>query len=170
MIAAVDVHYDDARRTARAACLVFDWWDAAIPAATYAVTVVDVAPYEPGAFYRRELPCLLAVLDLVQEPVEIVVVDGYVDLELGHSGLGRHLYAVRGGVVVGVAKTHYRDAQAASVIRGTSRSPLYVSAANLSLDEAAARIRGMHGAHRIPTLLQQVDALSRRPSNPGDAP
>ncbi len=161
MIAVVDVYYDDARRTARAACLVFDAWDAALPAATYVVTVDDVAAYEPGAFYRRELPCLLAVLDRVQESVEIVIVDGYVDLDLGRPGLGRHLHAARGGAVVGVGKTHYRDAQAVSVVRGASRSPLYVSAAGLSPQDAAARIRGMHGPHRIPTLLQRVDALSR---------
>jgi deoxyribonuclease V len=169
VIAAVDVHYDDGARSARAACLVFDAWDAAVPVASYAVTVADVAPYEPGAFYRRELPCLLAVLDLVQESIEIVIVDGYVDLELGHPGLGRHLHAARGSVVVGVAKTHYRDAQAVSVVRGTSRSPLYVSAAGLSSYDAAAKIRGMHGAHRIPALLQQVDALSRMPTK-GNTP
>ena len=39
-----------------------------------------VAPYEPGAFYKRELPCLMRLLDEVDRALEAVVVDGYVTL------------------------------------------------------------------------------------------
>ncbi|PKN30756.1 MAG: endonuclease V, partial [Deltaproteobacteria bacterium HGW-Deltaproteobacteria-21] len=47
------------------------------------------------------------------------------------------------------------------VFRGRSKSPLYVTAAGMDPSEAAGHIRSMHGGHRIPTLLKQVDRLSR---------
>jgi hypothetical protein len=33
-------------------------------------------PYEPGAFYKRELPFLLQVLRAAAAPIETVVIDG----------------------------------------------------------------------------------------------
>jgi deoxyribonuclease V len=47
------------------------------------------------------------------------------------------------------------------VLRGGSARPLYVTAAGLSADEAARRVRDMHGPYRIPTLLKRVDQLCR---------
>ena len=45
--------------------------------------------------------------------------------------------------------------------RGTSRSPLYVTAAGMEATEAARHIAEMHGPHRVPTLLKRVDRLCR---------
>lgn len=45
--------------------------------------------------------------------------------------------------------------------RGTSRSPLYVTAAGMDATEAARHIAEMHGPHRIPTLLKRIDRLCR---------
>src|SRR6478752_8657468 len=56
--------------------------------------VIDqVADYEPGAFYKRELPCIMALLEDVTVPLTHIMVDGYVTLgsELA-PGLGHHLY------------------------------------------------------------------------------
>ena len=75
-----------------------------------------------------------------------------------------HLWRQLDGAVpvVGVAKTRFVDTPAeAELIRGTSARPLFVTAAGLSQDEAKRCIARMHGAHRIPTLLKQVDALCR---------
>lgn len=121
-----------------------------------------MADYEPGAFYRRELPCLLDVL--ARGPrADIVVVDGYVWLGDGKAGLGAHLHAALGGAVVGVAKTRFAGAtDAIAVCRGVSRAPLYVSAAGMSTEEAAAMVAAMHGPYRVPTLLKRVDMLARR--------
>jgi len=64
MIALLDVHCTEPR--ARAACIVAADWDAPRPLETRVRLVGDVAAYEPGAFWKRELPCLLAVLGEVR--------------------------------------------------------------------------------------------------------
>jgi len=165
MILATDVYYDEPHNRALAAGVLFREWGAGKSTAEFQVPVDGIAPYEPGAFYKRELPCLLALLAEVERDhlVEVVVVDSYVDLEPGHPGLGRRLYNALGGrvAVVGVAKSHYAQAVAAEVFRGGSKSPLYVTAAGMEVGGAADLIERMHGPHRIPTLLQRVDALSR---------
>ena len=59
-----------------AAALWFRGWQAASAEHQAVEFCREVAEYEPGAFYRRELPCLLRVL--ARGPrAEIVVVDGY---------------------------------------------------------------------------------------------
>ena len=50
----------------------------------------DVVAYEPGEFYRRELPALTAVLTGVTGLSQLII-DGYVDLDAsGRPGLGAH--------------------------------------------------------------------------------
>lgn len=60
MIAALDVRYDDGL-TGQGAAVVFGQWDDAAPLAEYTATFKGVEPYVPGQFFKRELPCLLAV-------------------------------------------------------------------------------------------------------------
>jgi len=137
-------------------------------------TVVDervawlerVAPYEPGAFFRRELPAMRAVLDGVPD-LALLIVDGYVDLDPdGRPGLGARLHDDVGVPVVGVAKTACRSAtHAAAVTRGDARKPLYVTAAGLPVERAAALVADMAGRYRLPDALRRVDRLSR-----GDQP
>jgi len=164
MLACVDVDYRG--DGAVAACVLFrDWADEA-PAAERVERIARVEPYVPGQFYRRELPCLLAVLAPVAAGLGAVVIDGYVWLrDEDTPGLGGHLYEALGRAVpvVGVAKTRFRSATAAvPVLRGGSARPLYVTAAGLSADEAARRVQDMHGPYRVPTLLKRVDQLCRR--------
>lgn len=163
MLACVDVGYTS--RGATAACLLFHHFGDAAEARALTAQIADVAPYEPGAFYRRELPCLLEVLHRVEDPLEVVIIDGYVWLSADRRpGLGARLHEALGGVVVvGVAKTgfHGAGAVAVPVLRGKSAAPLHVTAAGAPATEAAGWIRSMHGPHRIPTLLRRVDRLSR---------
>ncbi len=163
----MDVDYRS--RGAVAAGVWFRGWSAASASCESAVPVAEVAEYEPGAFYRRELPCLLAVL-ATGPKAQVVVVDGYVWLANGALGLGGHLHAVIGGVVVGVAKTRFAGATTAiPVCRGGSQSPLYVTAAGESAAKAAEWIAGMYGPYRVPALLRRVDAIARA-SSPTTAP
>jgi deoxyribonuclease V len=155
----VDVDYR--KKGAVAAGLWFRGWTAATADRQAIASFSTVADYEPGQFYRRELPCLLGVLERGPRP-DVVLVDGYVWLGPGVPGLGAHLHAVLGGVVVGVAKTRYAGAtDAVAVCRGGSRSPLFVSAVGMSAETAAAHVTAMHGPNRVPTLLKQVDTLAR---------
>jgi deoxyribonuclease V len=76
MMAAVDVDYRE--KGAVAACVGFHAWGDAAPALEVTESIAEVAEYEPGAFYKRELPCVLAVLGRLPSPPTLVVVDGYV--------------------------------------------------------------------------------------------
>lgn len=122
------------------------------------------AAYEPGAFFRRELPLLRAALDLVRSPPDIVVIDGFVWLDAeNRPGLGAHLHDAVKIPVIGVAKTAFRSCESwsAATRRGKSTRPLFVTAAGLDQAEAAAMIAAMHGAHRIPTLVALADRAAR---------
>jgi deoxyribonuclease V len=124
--------------------------------------LAEVAPYEPGMFFRRELPAMRAVLDGAGE-LDLLVVDGYVDLDPeGRPGLGARLHEEIGRPVIGVAKTAFRSAtHAVEVRRGGARKPLYVTAAGLPIEDAARMVAAMAGPHRMPDALRRVDQLSR---------
>ncbi|UBV45317.1 endonuclease V (plasmid) [Deinococcus taeanensis] len=161
--ACVDVDYRE--QEAVSACLLFETWAAGQPTRTLVERVAPVAPYVPGSFYLRELPCLLAPLRQVTALIDTVIVDGYVWLDQeGRPGLGAHLYdALEQQLpVIGVAKSAFRGAPAVEVRRGDSTRPLYVTAAGMNPRQAAEHIQEMHGAHRLPSLLRQVDQLCRR--------
>ncbi|MBC8135701.1 MAG: endonuclease V [Fibrella sp.] len=166
MIAIFDVDYHS-DGTAVAACVTADDWADAVPTGEYTTHIAAVAPYEPGQFYRRELPCLLAVLQTLPVPPTVCVVDGYVWLgDESKPGLGAHLFNALGGTVpvIGVAKTRFAGAEpVAEVAHGETATtrPLYVSAVGLSLADAAENVRQMHGAFRLPTLIKRVDSLCR---------
>lgn len=166
-VALLDVHYEDGG--ARAAVVFGAALDVASATLERVVTLAHVEPYEPGAFYRRELPCLRAALATLAEVPALLVVDGYVTLDAaGTPGLGAHLSRALGDVpVIGIAKTAYRGAGfAEAVLRGGSRAPLFVTAVGIDPKIAAASVARMHGPHRIPTLVRRVDQLARGLATP----
>jgi deoxyribonuclease V len=145
--------------------VLFRDWDSAEPERVLTATLAKVAPYEPGAFYKRELPLLLAVLKKAPSDLEAIIVDGYVWLGDRKPGLGAHLHEALSGAtpIIGVAKTPFRDDDwSTPVIRGTSARPLYVTTIGLPARTAASKVRAMHGDHRVPTMLKLVDAAARQ--------
>jgi len=161
-IAALDVDYR--AEAAVTACVVFETWSEEHVLESFTVTSPAAADYEPGAFYMRELPCLLGALSRCAAPPTTIVVDGHVWLGADRPGLGAHLHRALGGAtpVVGVAKNPFRGAPAHEVLRGDSRRPLFVTAIGMPDEEAATLVATMHGPHRVPTLLRLVDQLCRR--------
>ena len=166
IVACLDVDYREAG--ARAACVVIDSWTAVKPVAEYVREIEDVQPYEPGNFYRRELPCLLSVLQLLPQRPDVVVVDGYVWLSSSdRPGLGARLHAALGRCtpVVGVAKTAFAGVESSTIVvaveRGISKNPLYVTSAGIDPEVAAGWIRSMAGRSRIPDILRTADRLAR---------
>lgn len=166
MLLAVDTHYAGGK--AHTVALLFEDWQAAAPAQVREEVIETPAAYEPGAFHKRELPCILHLLGGVAlTGVGAIVVDGYVHLDdARRPGLGARLHeALNGRIpVVGVAKTHFATVHgiAREVRRGTSQRPLYVTAAGMDVAVAAACVARMHGTHRIPDLLKLLDRLSRK--------
>ncbi len=128
--------------------------------------ILTVAEYEPGQFYKRELPCVLALLQQLEQLPEFIVIDGYVYLDGNQRpGFGKHLYEALAGksVIIGVAKSRFKDTPAETeIFRGGSKRALYVTAVGISAAEAKGFIMRVHGEHRIPTLLKRVDQLSKR--------
>jgi deoxyribonuclease V len=148
-----------------AACVGFaHWTDAAPSFEVVAPSRTAAAPYEPGQFYRREMPYLLDVLQRLPALPRVIVVDGFVWLGEGVPGLGARLYEAlhhRAGIV-GIAKRPYQETHiGVPVLRGESRLPLFVSAAGIGLDDAAGGVAAMHGRYRVPTLIKRVDRLAR---------
>jgi len=162
-IACFDVDYRGT--VGRCACLTFNAFSDPAPSGQLVVDVPGVADYQSGEFFRRELPVVVAVLEKLPARPRLILVDGYVWLAAGTSrpGFGAHLYIALGGEVpvIGVAKNEFAGAPSANVLRGSSRRPLYVTSAGIPLEQAAQSIRDMHGKFRMPTLLKQVDRLSR---------
>ena len=163
-IMALDVAYDKA--CAAAAGVYFSDWDAATADGAFS-TRVDSEPhaYEPGEFYKRELPVLMKLINQSPVPVSTIIVDGYAWLSAdGRPGLGARLYEAlaRRVPVIGVAKTKFHDDTWSEPIRrGESEAPLYITAAGMDRTDAATRVARMGGSARIPALLKQADDLAR---------
>lgn len=167
MIAAFDSWYDGAK--ARTACVLFNDWADEKPVQILSDVIDSTADYEPGAFYKRELPCIQHLLNqLALTETDTIVIDGYVVLnDQGKLGLGGRLYELLNPKipVIGVAKTHFagNDLLTRAVFRGKSEKPLYVSAVGINLDDAAACIQKMAGPYRIPAMLKLLDQVSKMP-------
>lgn len=162
MIAALDVHYDEISKTATAAAVVFEHWEDAEPVAEYTASCACSEPYVPGEFFKRELPCLLAVLGKIRETLSLIVIDGFVSLG-DKPDLGMRLWETlpTKAPIIGVAKTRFHSASAIEIMRGGSKSLLFITAVGIDPAEAAEGIRKMHGPFRIPTLLKRADQLAR---------
>lgn len=173
-ILAIDVQYSD-DDTGYAAGVVFESVDSSSPTQSIIHVHPNVSPYEAGAFYKRELPPILALLDKMKDRPAIIIVDGFVDLDgPGRPGLGRHLYDCldRKIIIIGVAKNPFRkfeeDRRAPSinphvgvVHRGSSSRALFVTAAGIAVSDAVQTVKGLHGNNRLPTMLKLVDRAAR---------
>ncbi|GAA3508267.1 endonuclease V [Aquimarina addita] len=161
MILAFDTYYYDNK--AKTVCLSFEEWTDDTPVQIYSEVIEDIAEYEPGAFYKREMPCILSLLKTINlKNVDCIIVDSFVLLnDEGKLGLGGHLYKALDNKIpiIGVAKSgfHENKRNVKELIRGESKKPLYVSAIGITLETAYQLIKKMHGDYRMPTLLQLLD-------------
>lgn len=166
MIVAIDVHYRE--HITKAVALTFKHWKSSKPITIYEAWIAEVAPYVPGQFYKRELPCILKVLEQIDiTDIDILLLDGYVFLDDDKKpGLGMYVYEYFQQMipVIGVAKRAFKDnkKQVREVLRGTSKQPLFVTSVGIEVEEAAANILKMNGKYRIPTLLKQLDTATKK--------
>lgn len=175
MIVAFDTYYYDGYSYTVGG--VFESW--ADPKVKYYTTskrlVID-AEYKSGELYKRELPCIMQCLSMINvDNIDTIIVDGFVWLsEDGKEltkGLGARLYdAIKEKYgfdisIVGVAKNPYHVdiPNCRKVFRGVeSKKPLYVTCSTPDITEYyAILIRKMHGDNRIPTILKAIDSKSR---------
>lgn len=145
----------------------FSRWDDTEPLEIIKHTSKPIYPYVPGEFYKRELPCIMDLLGLVNfDTLSTIIVDGFIRIEKDGvlvPGLGEHLYdEVKdwGISVIGVAKSKFEGCNRWSIpiIRKEGSNPLYVQGIGRYTDNMAAElIKGMSGPNKLPTLLQILD-------------
>ena len=145
----------------------------------YADTIYTkvTSDYIPGEFYKRELPGIKKILKkFIKEQPELwsqihaVIVDSYITLKVGDKewdGLGAYVNKFldkikQHKIIYGVAKSKFGECDEISckVYRGKSKNPLYVQTTSAP-KVAGYHVLYMHGKYRIPTMLKEVDRLSR---------
>ncbi|MBB6369818.1 endonuclease V [Chryseobacterium shigense] len=165
MIYAFDTYYYEDH--ANTVCIAFEGWTSEKEADIFTEKTEISSAYESGAFYKRELPCILSLLKKIElKEGDIIIVDGYVTLDNdGKIGLGGYLYEAleQKYPVIGIAKNGFAspDSQRRNVLRGDSKTPLYLTAKGADVDEILPEVEKMHGNYRIPSLLKKLDQLSR---------
>lgn len=165
MIYAFDTYYYD--NYANTICLAFQDWNSEHETEIFSEKTDITSDYESGAFYKRELPCILSLLKKIElKENDIIIVDGYVTLDNdGKIGLGGYLYETLNQriPVVGIAKNGFNspDSQRREVLRGESKTPLFLTAKGADVDKIKLKVEEMHGNFRIPTLLKKLDQLTR---------
>lgn len=165
MILAFDTYYFDNK--AKTVCLEFSEYNQKENFKVHTEIIENVEEYIPGEFYKRELPCIMSVLNQINlENIEVIIVDGFVYLDDEKKyGLGGHLYEKlnRQIPIIGVAKTNFASIEKdkKALYRGDSIKPLYITSIGIDLEEAFKKIESMHGEFRMPTLLKELDRLTK---------
>ncbi|MDY0988065.1 endonuclease V [Flavobacterium sp. CFBP9031] len=165
MILAFDTYYFDQK--AKTICLEFAEWNEDKNFKIHSEIIDNVEEYIPGEFYKRELPCILSLLKQIDlSTIEVIVVDGFVYLnDENKYGLGGYLYEKLNKEIpiIGVAKTNFASIEKnkKALFRGDSKKPLYITSIGINLDEAYKKVESMAGEFRFPTLLKELDRLSK---------
>jgi len=164
MILAIDIHYKETY--AKAVCVAFNWADET-PQKVYTDTIAEVAPYVSGEFYKRELPCVLKILEQTNlDTVEAIIVDGHVFVDNDKKyGLGGYLWEAldKKVPIIGVAKKSFIHTEEVSkpILRGTSKNPLYVSCIGIEKGVVLEKMKLLHGEHLMPTILKLLDMVTK---------
>lgn len=163
----LDVFYNDIGEpsTAKVSGIRFQGTEQNEILSEHIVTVDNVAPYESGQFYKREMPCLLALLEKIDDPYDVIIIDGYVFLDgVSKPGLGKYLYdslAVK-KPIIGIAKNHFYDiTEDYAVWRGISKHPVYVTSVGMAVNKAKSLVASLADQYRIPHIVTAVDQLGR---------
>ena len=165
MILAFDTYYFDQK--AKTICLEFAEWNEDKNFKVHSEIIDNVEEYIPGEFYKRELPCILSLLKQIDlSTIEVIVVDGFVYLnDENKYGLGGYLYEKLNKQIpiIGVAKTNFASIEKnkKALYRGESKKPLYITSIGIDLDEAYKKVESMAGEYRFPTLLKELDRLTK---------
>jgi deoxyribonuclease V len=167
MILAFDTYYFDNK--AKTVCIAFESWTNESNFKVYNEILDGIAEYTPGEFYKRELPCILSLLNKIKQEIdtiELIIVDSFVYLDdEGKFGLGGHLCnALNCEIpIIGVAKTNFAtiDNLKKPIVRGDSIKPLFVTSIGIDLEKASELIQNMQGEFRMPTILKLLDTLTK---------
>lgn len=165
MILAFDTYYFDGK--AKTVCLEFEKWNEDKNFKIHTEIIDNIEEYIPGEFYKRELPCIISLLNKIDlTNIEAIIVDGFVYLDDEKKyGLGGRLYEkLKNRIpIIGVAKTNFAaiEKNKRALTRGDSKKPLYITSIGIELDDAFNKVESMAGEYRFPTLLKELDRLTK---------
>lgn len=164
MILAFDTYYFENK--AKTVCISFENWSDEENYTVNSEKIENIEEYQSGEFYKRELPCILSLLNKIEmKNITTIIIDGFVYLDdYKRLGLGGHLYNNLNNIpIIGVAKTNFAtlEKNKRELYRGKSIKPLYITSIGIDLDEATKLIENMNGQNRMPTLLKKLDTLTK---------
>jgi deoxyribonuclease V len=165
VLLAFDTYYYDNK--AKTVCLEFEEWNENKIFKIYSEITDNVEEYISGEFYKRELPCIISLLNQIDlKEVEAIIVDGFVYLDDDKKfGLGGYLYEKLNKEIpiIGVAKTNFAtiEKHKKTLFRGESKKTLFITAIGIETEDALQKIESMDGEYRIPTLLKELDRLTK---------
>lgn len=165
MILAFDTYYYENK--AKTVCLGFKDWGVEKSYQIFSETISDIAEYVSGEFYKRELPCILSLLSKIDlKEVNLIIIDGFVFLnDENKFGLGAYLYKALNEEIpiIGVAKRDFASIEKSrkKIFRGISKNPLFITSIGIDLNLASKKIEEMNGEYRIPSLLKELDKLTK---------
>lgn len=94
----------DSRGPIHAAAVPIEWAGGAVlPAAS--VSAVPPIPYVPGYLGFRETPAILSALELLDQPPDLMLVDGHGRSHPRRCGIATHVGVLAGVPTIGCAKT-----------------------------------------------------------------
>jgi deoxyribonuclease V len=165
MILAFDTYYYGDK--AKTICIGFEEWNKEENFQIYSETISKIEEYVSGEFYKRELPCILSLLSKIDlKKVDLIIIDGFVFLDDENKfGLGAYLYQELNKEIpiIGVAKRDFAtiEKNRIKLYRGKSENPLFITSIGIELNVASKKIEEMNGEYRMPTLLKEVDKLTK---------
>lgn len=160
----MDVHVDG--DTTQAAAVSFDEWAAPEALKTWTSRLPLAEKPARGELDLRALPSLLQLLREQALQPELIVIDGFVHLDPDDTpGLGWHLHQALGGrcPVIGLSRRAMAAGTPAQfeVYREEEAAPVIVTCIGIDLGAAKARVRGMHGKRRMPTLMKLATRIAK---------
>ncbi|WP_368407648.1 endonuclease V [Chryseobacterium edaphi] len=144
MIYAFDTYYYE--DFAKTVCIALEDWSSEKENEIFTENTQITSDYESGAFYKRELPCILSLLSKIElKENDIIIVDGFVTLNNdGKIGLGGYLFNALDQKIpiVGIAKNEFSspDEKRRIVVRGESKTPLFLTAMGIDVDEVKKKV------------------------------
>lgn len=162
MVAVIDVDYG--KEEASTAGIFAEKADSAKSCGFIRIKTKIYNEYKSGQFYKRELPCVQAVLKRINLAfVDLVIVDGYADFGTDKTPLGKFVYERNKIPIIGIAKKQcqYCILENTEVFRGNSHNPLFVTSYGISQEEAKNIVKRMSGEYRLPYLVKLADACAR---------
>jgi deoxyribonuclease V len=182
LVAGVDVGFEDAGATVRAAAVVLKFPTLTVVESAIA-RLPTAFPYIPGLLSFREIPVLLEAIAKLQTHPDLILVDGNGYIHPRRFGLACHLGLLLDHPTIGVAKNYYlgeheplgetagdwqpivhQDETIGAIVRNrTNVKPIYVSSGHrVSLKSAIQFVRACTTKYRLPETTRLADQLSKK--------